>query len=298
MIGGLAGAVRWHLADAFSSPDAAGLTSARLFERNSAMGKLTLEEFCELEAKCEAGAASPQELAAMEPYRAKRAVLLASGFGSRMLPITINTPKPLVRVKGKRIIESLLDALLDIDVSEIYIVTGYLSEQFELLKRDYPIVKLIENPLFDVTNNISSAVAAKEHFQNAYVFESDLLLSNPKLLKKYQYCSNYLGVPVEETADWCFSSKDGLITDLHKGGKSCHHMYGISYWTADDGLKLAGDLPAVFERDEYRQRFWDDVPCIICRENYKVAIRECSFSDIQEIDSFAELQEVDPAYRI
>lgn len=262
------------------------------------MEKLTFEEFCELEAKCEAGAASQQEIAAMEPYRAKRAVLLASGFGSRMLPVTINTPKPLVRVRGKRIIESLLDALLAIDVSEIYIVTGYLGEQFELLKSDYPMVKLIENPLFDVTNNISSAVAAKDHLQNAYVFESDLLLSNPGLLKRYQYRSSYLGVPVGETADWCFSSKDGLITDLRKGGRDCHHMYGISYWTAEDGLKLAGDLPAVFESEEYRQRFWDDVPCVICRENYKVAIRECSFSDIQEIDSFAELQEVDPAYRI
>lgn len=138
----------------------------------------------------------------------------------------------------------------------IYIVTGYLGEQFELLKRDYPMVRLIENPLFAATNNISSAVAAKDHFQNAYVFESDLLLSNPRLLKKYQYRSNYLGVPVEETADWCFSSKDGLITDLRKGGKSCRHMYGISYWTAEDGLKLAGDLPAVFEREEHRRRFF------------------------------------------
>lgn len=262
------------------------------------MGSLTREEFDELEAKCEAGTASSQELEKMEPYRAKRAVLLASGFGSRMLPITINTPKPLVRVNGKRIIESLLDALLAIDVTEIYIVTGYLGEQFELLKRGYPMVQLIENPIFDTTNNISSAVAAKDFFRNAYVFESDLFLLNPALLKKYQYRSNYLGVPVESTADWCFSTENGLITDLRKGGSKCHHMYGISYWTAEDGLKLASDLPAAFAKEENRQRFWDDVPCVLCRDNYKVAIRECTFDDIQEIDSFAELQEIDPAYKI
>ena len=53
------------------------------------MSKLTFEQFGELEAKYEAGTATTDDLAALEPYRAKRAVLLASGFGSRMLPITI-----------------------------------------------------------------------------------------------------------------------------------------------------------------------------------------------------------------
>ena len=42
----------------------------------------------------------------LKEYEAKRAILLAAGFGSRMVPITLNTPKPLVRVNGKRIIQS------------------------------------------------------------------------------------------------------------------------------------------------------------------------------------------------
>ena len=47
---------------------------------------------------------------ALEPYLAKRAVFIAAGFGSRLVPITLNTPKPLVRVRGQRIIDGLLDA--------------------------------------------------------------------------------------------------------------------------------------------------------------------------------------------
>ncbi len=62
----------------------------------------------------------------LEPYRARRAVFLAAGFGSRMLPITINTPKPLVRVHGKRIIDTLLDAVIAAGITDIYIVNGYL----------------------------------------------------------------------------------------------------------------------------------------------------------------------------
>ena len=70
----------------------------------------------------------------LEPYRAKRAILLAAGFGSRMRPITLNTPKPLVMVHGKRIIESIIEALIAVDIKEIYIVRGYLGEQFDVLK--------------------------------------------------------------------------------------------------------------------------------------------------------------------
>jgi len=263
------------------------------------MGALTYDEFAELEAKYEAGKATEAELEALEPYRAKRAVLLASGFGSRMLPITINTPKPLVDVNGRQIITTILDALLAIDVTEIYIVTGYKRECFELLRRDYPTVRLLENPAYAETNNISSACVAKDHFQNAYAFESDLYLKNPGLLKKYRYRSCYMGVPVDRTEDWCFDTEDGMITGLHKGGEGCHHMFGISYWTAEDGARLARDLPECFEADdETKQRFWDDVPCVLRRDNYEVHVEECSFDDVDEIDSFAELQQIDPRYRV
>jgi len=184
-------------------------------------------------------------------------------------------------------------------VTEIYIVTGYLKECFELLKRDYPTITLLDNPMYDTTNNISSACVAKDHFQNAYAFESDLFLKNPALIKKYRYYSCYLGVPVEESPDWCFESEGGIITDLHKGGTNCHHMFGISYWTAEDGAKLAVDLPAAFAQDDAtKQRFWDDVPCVIRRENYRLRMEDCAFDDVDEIDSFAELQAIDPRYRI
>lgn len=247
-----------------------------------------------------AGAITPAGLEALEPYRARRAVLLASGFGSRMLPITINTPKPLVRVKGRRIIDSLLDALVAVGVEEIYIVRGYLKEQFDTLLYKYPTLQFIDNPIYDSTNNISSAMLAEDHFQNCYAFESDLYLVNTDLISRYQWHSNYLGVPVESTPDWCFvTDSDGVIVDLKKGGENCHHMYGISYWSAEDGAKLAVDLRREFEAsDETKQRFWDDVPCVLCQERYGVHVRECTFDDIQEIDSFAELQALDDAYVI
>ena len=69
---------------------------------------------------------------ALEPYRVKRAIFIAAGFGSRLVPITLNTPKPLVRVHGKRMIETLLEAVVEAEIEEIYIVRGYLGEQFDI----------------------------------------------------------------------------------------------------------------------------------------------------------------------
>ena len=56
------------------------------------------------------------------------------------------------------------------------------------------MIKFIENPIYNESNNISSVVCASYLLKNAYVLEADLLLYNPKLITKYQYESNYLGV--------------------------------------------------------------------------------------------------------
>lgn len=231
-------------------------------------------------------------------YRAKRAVFIAAGFGSRLVPITLNTPKPLVRVKGVRMIESLLDAVVAAGIEEIYIVRGYLGEQFDQLLYKYPTIKFIENPAYNEANNISSAYCARYLLQNAYVFEADLLLYNPKLITRYQYSSNYLGVPVEKTDDWCFETEGDRITRCGIGGINCHHMYGISYWTKDDGVKLASDIEKVFFMPGGKERFWDLVPLEFCLDNYNVSIRECTFDDVVEIDTFNELKVIDKSYDV
>ena len=148
------------------------------------------------------GAVTEAGYQALEPYRVKRAVFIAAGFGSRLVPITLNTPKPLVRVNGTRMIDTLLDAVVAAGIQEIYVVRGYLGEQFDQLLYKYPMIRFLENPMYNEANNISSAMCARHLLQNAYVFEADLVLYNPSLIRKYQYTSNYLGVPVELTDDW------------------------------------------------------------------------------------------------
>ena len=235
-------------------------------------------------------------LNALEPYRAKRAIFIAAGFGSRLVPITINTPKPLVRVHGKRIIDSLIDACLETEINEIYIVRGYLGEQFDQLLYKYPMIKFIENPLYNEANNISSSMIARHLLSNAYVFEADLLISNPKIIKKYHYTSDFLAIKKDYTDDWCFEVKDNIIVEEKVGGEDCWQMVGISYWSEGDGKKLATDIKAVYETTDGKNRYWEQVPLVYRKENYSVHILECFDEDIVEIDTFGELKAIDKTY--
>lgn len=234
----------------------------------------------------------------LEPYRVKKAIFMAAGFGSRMVPVTLNTPKPLIKVHGKRIIETLLDAVLDAGITDITIVRGYLGEQFELLLKKYPMIKFVENPIYNEANNISSAYVVRDMLANAYVLESDLLLYNRDIIRKYEYTTNYLGMPVNVTDDWCFETKKGYITKIRVGGENVHHMFGISYWSKEDAEKLECDIEKVFRSPGGKERYWDEVALKECIKNYKVWVRPVEKGDIVEIDTYNELKQIDSIYNV
>lgn len=246
----------------------------------------------------ENGIITEKGIAALEPYRVKRAVFIAAGFGSRLVPITLNTPKSLIRVKGERIIDSMLDAVIKAGIEEIIIVRGYLSEQFDQLLYKYPNIKFIENPAYNETNNISSAMCARFNLSNVYILEADILLKNPELIKKYQYCSNYCGVKCDSTDDWCLSANKGRVTGVSVGGVNGYRMVGISYWTEKDGKHLSECIEKVYKMPGGKERYWDNVPLTYFINDFDIHIRECSFDDFVEIDTYNELKALDSVYRI
>lgn len=225
-----------------------------------------------------------------------RLILLAAGKGERLRPLTVNTPKPLVRVNGVRMIDTVLAAAEKNGIPAVYIVVGHLGEQFEVLKKQYYNIRLIENKDYQTANNISSIYAARHLLSNAFVCEADLLIQNSSLLDPNQTQSNYLGVPTAHTDDWCFESKDGIISKISVGGDRCHHMFGLSYWTKEDGERLAGHVEELYKKDWGKQLYWDEVALKYYIGDYRIRIRECTFEDILEIDTLKELQTLDKSY--
>lgn len=235
----------------------------------------------------------------LEPYRVKSAIIMAAGFGQRMLPATSDRPKPMVTVNGVRIIDTLLDALVKVGITDITLIRGYKKERFDELLDKYPFLKLVDNDEYDKTNNISSVMKVIDKLDSCYLCEADLYISNPDVITKYQYYSNILGSYSLETDDWSFKmNSDGYITEYQKGNTYCYNYYGISYWTKEDSEKLRFDFADVFENyEDGKNYFWEFIPLVLLKDRYNVEIRQCQKSDIIEIDSYHELGLIDPTYK-
>lgn len=239
---------------------------------------------------------SEKGLKALEPYRVRKAIILAAGFGQRLAPVTLDTPKPLVKINGVRILDTLLDALYAKGITNITIVRGYKKEQFDQLLEKYPTIRFIDNPEFNLANNISSLIHAIDLIDCCYICEADLYISNPDVINKYEYRSNYLGAKVAETDDWCFKKHNGYVSGYQMGGMDCYQAYGISYWDGADAERLKADLRKVYCSRGGKENLWEMVPLKIMKKNYRLEIRKCHKSDILEIDNFIELIAVDPSY--
>lgn len=242
--------------------------------------------------------ASEAALKELEKYRVKRMIFVAAGVGSRLLPITLNTPKPLVRIKGQRIIDTMIDAAVSAGIEDIYIVRGYLGEQFDQLLYKYPFLKFIENPEYNEGNNILSVLHASDLLENTYICEADIFLKNKALIRKYQYSSNYCGIKCEQTDDWCLKESKGIISGVSVGGTNGYRMLGISYWNKEDGKKLAECVKKAYKMPGGKERYWDSVPLTLFKDEFELTIRKCSFEDFEEIDTLSELKKIDSVYKL
>lgn len=223
------------------------------------------------------------------------AIIMASGLGTRMRPLTDVTPKPLIKVFNRPMIESIIDALQKRKVGHIFIVVGYLKEQFDYLCEKYDNVSLIENPDYNTVNNISSIYYARKVLwdKDVYICEADLVVLNDRLFCVDLANSCYFGKYVKGySGDWVFDvNNEGYITRVGKCGTDQYNMVGISYFTANDAKILGKKIEEAYGCDGYEKLFWDE----IVNDNLsalKLFVHAVNDNDICEIDTVDELNAV------
>ena len=231
--------------------------------------------------------------------RVKRAIIMAAGIGKRMQPVTLKIPKPMVRVNGVRMIDTVIQGLHANGIREIYVVVDYKKDQFKILEKEYPSVHLIENPYYDTCNNISSLYVAREYLENVIILDGDQIIFNQSILQPEFEKSGYNCVWCEgETNEWLLAVENGKVTACSRtGGKQGWQLFSISRWTAEDGRKLKRHLEIEFEKKKNRQIYWDDVALFCYPEEYQLGIQPMQYGDIIETDNLQELAEIDPTYK-
>lgn len=258
-----------------------------------------LHEFCDaglITVTADETAVTPKGLEVLEPYRVKRAVILAAGFSERLAPVTLEIPKPLVRVNDKPIIETIIGALLAAEITDITVVVGYKADMFYELAVKYPSVSIVRNPLFNQSGNITTLYAAKDKIDSCYICDADLYIHNPDIISKYEYSSCFFGVPVRETDDWCFTLNGKIIGDFTIGGEKCCKAIFISYLNSEDSVKFRRDIDALINSRGGKEHRWFDVLFGHGRGNYGISAKTCYGEDVSEIDTIGDLVKLDNSY--
>lgn len=235
----------------------------------------------------------------MSEHTIERAIIMAAGMGQRLRPVTLSTPKPLVEVNGVRMIDTIVTALQKNKIYEIYVVVGYLKNQFYEWSKKYKNITLIENPWYAECNNIASLYVARKYLSNAIILDGDQVVRNPGILHKDFIHSGYSCVWTDtETSEWLLSVENGMVTGCSRsGGAHGWQLFSVSRWTKEDGQRLKAYLEREFEENKNRNIYWDDVALFCYPDKFQLGIYPIHKEDLQEIDSFKELCETDTSYK-
>ena len=231
--------------------------------------------------------------------KVENAIIMAAGLGTRMRPLTNEIPKPLVKVNGRRMIETIIQGLRKNGITDISIVTGYLADKFDFLANKYSGVKLINNPYYQKYNNLSSLYVARDELKNTIILDGDQLINNLDVLDSAFDKSGYAGSWVNEwTDEWIMHPDDNgrVVSCDRDGGQKGYRLYSVSKWTAEDSEKLRKLVEKEFQAKNY-DIYWDDVSMFKYPDKFDLFVHQVDPGDIVEIDSLDELKAIDSSYR-
>ena len=224
----------------------------------------------------------------METHKPERAVILAAGFGMRMVPINTETPKAFLKVHGECLIERQIKQLHSAGVNEIYVVVGFLKEEFEYLIDEYG-VKLIVNRDYATKGNLHSLKLVSEHLENAYIVPCDIWCDmNP--FDRHELYSWYM---VSDLIDDDSEVRVNRKSELVKVPKSAsgNTMIGISYISREDAERVRNNINELVCKEEFEHSFWEEA--LYEKDRMCITAKIVKSNEVVEINTYEQLRELD-----
>ena len=223
----------------------------------------------------------------LSAYSPKRAIILAAGFGIHQPPSYIQRPKPLLKVRGERLIERTISQLKDVGINEIHIVVGFAKEQFEYLIDKYS-VDLIVNSQYAEKNNLHSLALAKDYLENSYIVPADIWCKKNPFSQKELY--SWYMVSDTQTAE--SSLRVNRYEELAPIPHSSmgNYQIGISYIAKDEAAAIRQRLCEMDSDRRYQGSFWEET--LYSGSKFILSAKLCSSNDAMEINRFEDIQEL------
>lgn len=226
------------------------------------------------------------------------AIFFAAGKGTRMAPITNHIPKPLVKINGEPIIERNIKFLHESGIKDISIVVGYLGKHFNYLADKYG-VNIIENDMYEKTNNISSLYVSKDFWGNTLYVEGDIYLKEnifPRMINTIESSNGSImfGARVDfHIEEWFFNlNEEGFVIDHMLGNASGHSIWtGMYFMTNEMSSEMRNGVGAWMNNnsEKYAEQY-------LWTLSNKFKLVEIDNSKYAELDNFSDLIKMDDSY--
>ena len=228
---------------------------------------------------------------ALSEYHSKKpknAVILAAGFGMRMVPINTLVPKGLLEVNGEPLIERLIKQLHEVGITDITIVVGFLKEQFEYLIDEYE-VSLAVNSKYAAKNNLHSLSLVSDRISNTYIVPCDIWCDHNPFNRYEMYSWYMVSDVIDEESEVRVNRKMELVNV--SDNSSGNAMVGISYLLEEDALSIREKINAYASDPSHNEDFWEVV--LFKHNKMTIPARVVHVSDVVEINTYEQLRELD-----
>ena len=218
----------------------------------------------------------------------KRAVILAAGFGMRMVPINTEIPKGLLEVRGEVLIERMIRHLHEVGIRDIQVVVGFMKERYEYLIDEFN-VQLVVNSEYQVKNNLHSLSKVKSSLDKTYIIPCDIWAEeNPfSDFEPYSWYMVSNEMSVESTVR-VNRKRELVVVDEEEDG---NQMIGLCYIMGQEAKTVQKKLQDFSKKPSYDHEFWE---CTLQDKNkWIIPSKVVNSKQFIEINTYEQLREID-----